>query len=186
MSSSRKPRPGAWPTPRPPRRGTPRASAFPVATARARPSCRCWPLPRRMANAKAHGNYPALTHIMSCLFEGCLLDFDAGSQIESRYFAACVVSQVVQEHDRHAVAPAQRHQEGPVASQGHQPRPKVQEGRHPGRRHDGRGHRLCLGQGRHRRRAAGHDARERRQGQGLLARHSGQGHLARPQHRREA
>lgn len=46
-----------------------------------------------MANAKAHGNYPAITHIMSCLFEGCLLDFDAGSQIESRYFAACVVSQ---------------------------------------------------------------------------------------------
>jgi 3-hydroxyacyl-CoA dehydrogenase / enoyl-CoA hydratase / 3-hydroxybutyryl-CoA epimerase len=47
-----------------------------------------------IANAKAHGNYPALTHIMSCLFEGCLLDFDAGSQVESRYFAACVVSQV--------------------------------------------------------------------------------------------
>lgn len=45
-----------------------------------------------MANAKAHGNYPALTHIMSCLFEGCLLDFDAGCQVESRYFAACVVS----------------------------------------------------------------------------------------------
>ncbi|VWD12345.1 3-hydroxyacyl-CoA dehydrogenase [Burkholderia lata] len=47
-----------------------------------------------IANAKAHGNYPALTHIMSCLFEGCLLDFDAGSQVESRYFAACVMSQV--------------------------------------------------------------------------------------------
>ena len=47
-----------------------------------------------MANAKAHGNYPAITHIMSCLFEGCLLDFDAGSQVESRYFAACVASQV--------------------------------------------------------------------------------------------
>ena len=47
-----------------------------------------------MANAKAHGNYPAITHIMSCLFEGCLLDFDAASQVESRYFAACVVSQV--------------------------------------------------------------------------------------------
>jgi 3-hydroxyacyl-CoA dehydrogenase/enoyl-CoA hydratase/3-hydroxybutyryl-CoA epimerase len=46
-----------------------------------------------MANAKAHGNHPALTHIMSCLFEGGLLDFDAGCQIESRYFAACVVSQ---------------------------------------------------------------------------------------------
>ena len=46
-----------------------------------------------MANAKSHGNYPAVTHIMSCLFEGCLLDFDAGCQVESRYFAACVVSQ---------------------------------------------------------------------------------------------
>jgi 3-hydroxyacyl-CoA dehydrogenase/enoyl-CoA hydratase/3-hydroxybutyryl-CoA epimerase len=46
-----------------------------------------------MANAKAHGNYPAITHIMSCLFEGGLLDFDAASQVESRYFAACVVSQ---------------------------------------------------------------------------------------------
>lgn len=46
-----------------------------------------------MANAKAHGNYPAITHIMSCLFEGGLLDFDAACQVESRYFAACVVSQ---------------------------------------------------------------------------------------------
>ncbi|HUW52298.1 MAG TPA: 3-hydroxyacyl-CoA dehydrogenase NAD-binding domain-containing protein [Rhodanobacter sp.] len=45
-----------------------------------------------IANAKSHGNYPAITHIMSCLFEGGLLDFDAASQVESRYFAACVVS----------------------------------------------------------------------------------------------
>lgn len=45
-----------------------------------------------IANAKSHGNYPAVTHIMSCLFEGGLLDFDAASQVESRYFAACVVS----------------------------------------------------------------------------------------------
>jgi len=46
-----------------------------------------------MANAKAHGNYPAITHIMSCLFEGGLLDFDVACQVESRYFAACVMSQ---------------------------------------------------------------------------------------------
>ena len=45
-----------------------------------------------IANAKSHGNYPAVTHIMSCLFEGGLLDFDAASQVESRYFAACLVS----------------------------------------------------------------------------------------------
>ena len=47
-----------------------------------------------MANAKAHGNYPALTHIMSSIFEGGLLDFDAACQVESRFFAACVTSQV--------------------------------------------------------------------------------------------
>ncbi|MHB1271311.1 MAG: 3-hydroxyacyl-CoA dehydrogenase NAD-binding domain-containing protein [Rhodanobacter sp.] len=47
-----------------------------------------------IANARSHGNYPAITHIMSCLFEGGLLDFDAASQVESRYFAACVVSPV--------------------------------------------------------------------------------------------
>lgn len=46
-----------------------------------------------IANARTHGNYPAVTHIMSCLFEGCLLDFAAACQVESRYFAACVVSQ---------------------------------------------------------------------------------------------
>jgi 3-hydroxyacyl-CoA dehydrogenase/enoyl-CoA hydratase/3-hydroxybutyryl-CoA epimerase len=47
-----------------------------------------------IANSKSHGNYPAMTHIMSCLFEGGLLDFDVACQVESRYFAACVDSQV--------------------------------------------------------------------------------------------
>ena len=45
-----------------------------------------------MANQKSHGNYPAITHIMSCVFEGCLVDIDTGLEIESRYFAACVLS----------------------------------------------------------------------------------------------
>ena len=45
-----------------------------------------------MAGAKSWGNYPAVTHIMSSIFEGCLLDFDAGCVVESRYFAACVLS----------------------------------------------------------------------------------------------
>ncbi|WP_424505860.1 3-hydroxyacyl-CoA dehydrogenase NAD-binding domain-containing protein [Psychrobacter sp.] len=45
-----------------------------------------------MANQKSHGNYPAITHIMSCVFEGCLVDIDTGLKIESRYFAACVMS----------------------------------------------------------------------------------------------
>ncbi|WP_201555853.1 3-hydroxyacyl-CoA dehydrogenase NAD-binding domain-containing protein [Psychrobacter sp. 72-O-c] len=45
-----------------------------------------------MANQKSHGNYPAITHIMSCVFEGCMVDIDTGLEIESRYFVACVLS----------------------------------------------------------------------------------------------
>lgn len=45
-----------------------------------------------MANQKSHGNYPAITHIMSSVFEGCLVDIDTGLKIESRYFVACALS----------------------------------------------------------------------------------------------
>jgi len=45
-----------------------------------------------IAAAKSYGNYPAVTHIMSSIFEGGLLDFDAACAVESRYFAACVLS----------------------------------------------------------------------------------------------
>lgn len=75
-----------------------------------------------MANAKAHGNYPAITHIMSCLFEGCLLDFDAGSQVESRYFAACVASQTSKNmintlwHQLNAIKKGQSRPKGPAES----------------------------------------------------------------------
>ncbi len=47
-----------------------------------------------MADAKTYGNYPAPTNIMSCVFEGGIVDFDTGCKIESRYFANCVISQV--------------------------------------------------------------------------------------------
>ncbi|MGH8539137.1 MAG: 3-hydroxyacyl-CoA dehydrogenase NAD-binding domain-containing protein [Stenotrophobium sp.] len=47
-----------------------------------------------MADAKTYGNYPAATNIMSCVYEGGIVDFDTGCQIESRYFANLVVSQV--------------------------------------------------------------------------------------------
>jgi 3-hydroxyacyl-CoA dehydrogenase / enoyl-CoA hydratase / 3-hydroxybutyryl-CoA epimerase len=45
-----------------------------------------------VAAAKSHGNYPAITHIMSSVFEGGLMDFDRASMVESRYFAACAMS----------------------------------------------------------------------------------------------
>ncbi|MCV2354879.1 3-hydroxyacyl-CoA dehydrogenase NAD-binding domain-containing protein [Paucibacter sp. B2R-40] len=45
-----------------------------------------------MASAKSYGNYPAVTHIMSSVFEGGVVGFDAALVIESRYFAACAIS----------------------------------------------------------------------------------------------
>lgn len=45
-----------------------------------------------IASAKSYGNYPAVQHIMSAIFEGGLLGFDAACEVESRYFAACVLS----------------------------------------------------------------------------------------------
>jgi 3-hydroxyacyl-CoA dehydrogenase/enoyl-CoA hydratase/3-hydroxybutyryl-CoA epimerase len=47
-----------------------------------------------MVAAKSWGNYPAVTDIMSCVFEGSLVDFDTALKIEARYFAHCVTSQV--------------------------------------------------------------------------------------------
>jgi 3-hydroxyacyl-CoA dehydrogenase / enoyl-CoA hydratase / 3-hydroxybutyryl-CoA epimerase len=46
-----------------------------------------------IAAAKSWGNYPAIQHIMSSVFEGGLLDVEAASAVESRYFAACAMSQ---------------------------------------------------------------------------------------------
>ena len=49
-----------------------------------------------VANAKlrerTYGNYPAPAHIMSCLYEGLITDFDTGLKTEARYFVACVLS----------------------------------------------------------------------------------------------
>jgi len=52
-----------------------------------------WAIAPSIAAAKSYGNYPAVEHIMSCVFEGGLLDFDSACEVESRYFAACVLSQ---------------------------------------------------------------------------------------------
>ena len=46
-----------------------------------------------IAATKSYGNYPAVQHIMSSIFEGGLLDFDSACVVESRYFAACAMSQ---------------------------------------------------------------------------------------------
>ncbi len=45
-----------------------------------------------MAAAKTWGNYPAVQHILSSVFEGGLMDFERACVVESRYFAACAMS----------------------------------------------------------------------------------------------
>ncbi|MFO1293148.1 MAG: 3-hydroxyacyl-CoA dehydrogenase NAD-binding domain-containing protein [Rubrivivax sp.] len=45
-----------------------------------------------IASARDWGNHPAVRHVMSAIFEGGLLDFDAACAVESRYLAACALS----------------------------------------------------------------------------------------------
>jgi 3-hydroxyacyl-CoA dehydrogenase/enoyl-CoA hydratase/3-hydroxybutyryl-CoA epimerase len=66
---------------------------FPGGDSRAPAVAQVFSIAPSMASAKSQGNYPALTHIMSCVFEGGLIDFDAALALESRYFAACAMSQ---------------------------------------------------------------------------------------------
>ncbi len=65
---------------------------FPGGDSRAPAVAQMFAVAPSMASAKSHGNYPAVGHIMSSVFEGGLLDFDAASTVESRYFAACAMS----------------------------------------------------------------------------------------------
>jgi 3-hydroxyacyl-CoA dehydrogenase/enoyl-CoA hydratase/3-hydroxybutyryl-CoA epimerase len=65
---------------------------FPGGDSRSPAMAQLWSIGPSIAAAKSYGNYPAVTHIMSSMFEGGLLGFDAACTLESRYFAACVMS----------------------------------------------------------------------------------------------
>ncbi|MFO1266390.1 MAG: 3-hydroxyacyl-CoA dehydrogenase NAD-binding domain-containing protein [Rubrivivax sp.] len=66
---------------------------FPGGDSRTPAVVQMWAIAPSIASQKTWGNYPAVRHIMSSIFEGGLLDFEAASVVESRYFAACVMSQ---------------------------------------------------------------------------------------------
>ena len=114
-------------------------------------------------------NYPAPHHIMAAAVEGAQVDFDTALDIEGRYFADLVTGQVAKNMTQAFFFDLQqvngdRDRPADIA------RMAVGEGHRPRRRHDGRGHRVRLRKGRHRGRAQGHLAGERRARQGLLAR----------------
>ncbi|MCW5634316.1 MAG: enoyl-CoA hydratase/isomerase family protein [Rubrivivax sp.] len=66
---------------------------FPGGDSRSPAVVQMWAIAPSIASQKTWGNYPAVQHIMSSIFEGGLLDFEAACVVESRYFAACVMSQ---------------------------------------------------------------------------------------------
>ena len=67
---------------------------FPGGDSRAPAVAQLWSIAPSIAAAKSQGNYPAVQHIMSSIFEGGLLGLEAACEVESRYFAACAMSQV--------------------------------------------------------------------------------------------
>ncbi|HET6146592.1 MAG TPA: 3-hydroxyacyl-CoA dehydrogenase NAD-binding domain-containing protein [Polyangia bacterium] len=69
---------------------------WPGGDARAPAAAQMFAVAPSMVDARTYGNYPAPIYILACLFEGGLLDFDAASVVESRYFAACASSQAAQ------------------------------------------------------------------------------------------
>ena len=66
---------------------------FPGGDSKSPAMAQLWSVAPSVAAAKSYGNYPAVQHIMSSVFEGGLMDFESASVVESRYFAACVMSQ---------------------------------------------------------------------------------------------
>jgi 3-hydroxyacyl-CoA dehydrogenase / enoyl-CoA hydratase / 3-hydroxybutyryl-CoA epimerase len=67
---------------------------FPGGDSRAPAVAQVFAVAPSVAAARSFGNYPAVQHVMSAVFEGGLLDFEAASRVESRYLAACAMSQV--------------------------------------------------------------------------------------------
>jgi 3-hydroxyacyl-CoA dehydrogenase/enoyl-CoA hydratase/3-hydroxybutyryl-CoA epimerase len=65
---------------------------FPGGDSRSPAMAQLWAIAPSIAYGKGRGLYPAVRHIMSAVFEGGLLDVDAASVVESRYFAACCTS----------------------------------------------------------------------------------------------
>ena len=132
-----------------------------------------------MIAGKTNGVYPAPKAIMSCVYEGLQLPFDAALQRRDALLRLAAARSGRQEHDPHAVLrPAGSQQAGPPA-QG-RAEAGVHEDRRPGRRPDGRRHRHRLGAGRPRDRADRPRPGRGRQGQGAYRGRARQAGEARP------
>lgn len=66
---------------------------FPGGDSRSPAMAQLWTVAPSVASVRTWGNFPAVQHIMSSVYEGGLLGFEAACEVESRYFAACALSQ---------------------------------------------------------------------------------------------
>ncbi len=51
-----------------------------------------WPAAIAISRRETHGNYPAVSAILKCVYEGLLVPFDTGLRIEQRYFTEILLS----------------------------------------------------------------------------------------------
>ena len=105
-----------------------------------------------MLRKQTYGNYPAVTNMMKAVYEGVQVPMDAALRIETRYFIKTLMTPQAQGMIRSPVPVQAGAGQGRRAS-GRRAEVRPEEGRRARRRHDGRGHRLCAGHGRHRDRA---------------------------------
>ena len=87
----------------------------------------------------------AARHHVAASTKACRCRSTRRCKVETRYFVVAAARSRGQEHDPHAVLRPAGGQQAGAPAQG-RAEVGVQEGRRAGRRHDGRGHRQCVGQ----------------------------------------
>ena len=115
----------------------------------------------------SYNNYPAQRYILSCVYEGLAVPIDAGLAHRGALLHQAADGSGVAEHDPLAVPVDAGSGQGRAPS-GERAADDGQEARRARRRHDGRGHRLRVGAGRHGSRADRPLDRRRGEGQGLF------------------
>ena len=121
-------------------------------------------LPAFPANLKKQlqgAPYPAPRNILAAAVEGSQVDFETALTIEARYFTELATGQTSKNMIQAFFFDLQAVNSGASRPRGDRAAPGPQ-GRGPRRRDDGRGHRVLLRAGRHRRRPEGRVARSRR------------------------
>jgi 3-hydroxyacyl-CoA dehydrogenase/enoyl-CoA hydratase/3-hydroxybutyryl-CoA epimerase len=122
--------------------GTEKGYRMPGGTPSSPPDRQGWWWRRPCCKKTTRGLYPAPEAALCAMVEGAQVDYDTAMRIESRYLAGLMVNPVAKNmintffFNLNAIKSGQSRGRKACALQ-------AEEGRCAGRRHDGRGHRLC-------------------------------------------